>query len=71
MSETKPDELGALWERTDSQGRRMMSGKINGVDVVCFAVDKRGNEKKPDWRVLKSRPRGERGEQGRDDDIQF
>ena len=50
------DELGALWERKSSKGELMMTGTIDGVDVVCFLV-KRTTEKSPTWRVLKSRPR--------------
>ena len=61
MAEKNPDELGALWTRTGGRGE-YMTGTINGVKVVCFANDKRGNEKAPDWRVLKSKPREARAE---------
>ena len=55
MSERNPDELGALWERTSAKGR-YMTGEINGVKVVVFP-NKSDNEKAPQWRVLKSKPR--------------
>jgi len=54
----KDDELGALWERTSANGTQMLTGTINGVDVVAFLA-KRTSEKSPTWRVLKSRPRPE------------
>lgn len=51
-----PNELGALWVRVSQNGRRFMSGTINGVEVVCFEnTNKKG--KQPDWRVMKSQPR--------------
>ena len=56
--ERDDDELGALWERKSNKGELMMTGTIDGVDVVCFLV-KRSSEKSPHWRVLKSRPRTE------------
>jgi hypothetical protein len=36
----------------------MLSGNINGVDIVCFPA-KRTSDKSPTWRCLKSRPRPE------------
>jgi hypothetical protein len=53
---TNPDELGALWMRHGSKGE-YMTGTIGGVKVVVFPNDRKGNEKAPDWRVLKSKPR--------------
>lgn len=51
------EELGALWVKTSSRGE-YMTGTINGVKVVVFKNDRKGdNEKAPDWRVLKSTPR--------------
>jgi uncharacterized protein (DUF736 family) len=58
--EKKDDDLGALWMRHGSKGE-YMTGTINGVKVVVFPNDRKGNEKAPDWRVLKSKPREERG----------
>lgn len=51
----KDDEIGALWTRCSAKGE-YMSGKVNGVDVVCFRNTK-GGDKAPQWRVLRSRPR--------------
>lgn len=63
--EQNPDEIGVLWQKTSAKGTEFMSGKINGVDVVCFRADKK-SEKSPDWRVLKSKPRDNSGEPRRD-----
>lgn len=51
-----PDELGALWEKTNDRGT-YMTGTISGVQVVCFRNDHKAKETQPDWRVLKSKPR--------------
>jgi hypothetical protein len=53
--EKNPDELGALWVRRGAKGE-YLTGQINGLDVVCFAV-KSDNPKAPAWRVLKSKPK--------------
>lgn len=52
------DEIGALWQKTSAKGD-YMTGTINGQRVVVFQNTKRDNEKAPNWRVLKSRPREE------------
>jgi hypothetical protein len=60
MSERNPDELGALWEKSGAKGP-YLTGEINGVKVVCFRNTKaHDNPKAPAWRVLKSKPQGER-----------
>jgi hypothetical protein len=56
--ERDPNEIGALWLKAGAKGD-YLTGEINGVKVVCFAVQKR-SEKSPTWRVLKAQPRGER-----------
>ena len=56
MAEFKNDEIGALWQRTSAKGTEMLSGTINGVEVICFR-SKSDNPKAPAWRVLKSQPR--------------
>jgi uncharacterized protein (DUF736 family) len=53
----KDDEIGALWVKTSSRGE-YMTGTIHGAPVVVFRVDKK-NDKQPDWRVLKSKPKSE------------
>lgn len=58
--EKDPNELGALWVRVSANGTRYMSGTITGIGaVVCFENKNKG-EKRPDWRVLRSQPKGER-----------
>lgn len=52
--EKNPDELGALWAKTGSNGP-YLTGEINGVKVVCFPA--KPTEKGPAWRVMKSKPR--------------
>ncbi len=56
-----PDELGALWVKSGAKGD-YMTGMINGVPVVVFPNTKKASDKAPDYRVLKSRPKGERPE---------
>jgi hypothetical protein len=55
--EKNPDELGALWCKEGAKGP-YMTGTIDGVKVVLFPA-KKTNEKSPDWRVLKSKPKTE------------
>ena len=59
--QNKSEELGALWMKHGSRGE-YMTGTIGGVKVVVFPNDRKGNEKAPDWRVLKSKPREAQGE---------
>jgi hypothetical protein len=59
--EKNPDELGALWNKMDTKARPYMTGTIAGVDVVIFANTKK-DDKQPDWRVLKSKPKPDRVE---------
>lgn len=54
----REDELGALWEKEGSNGL-YMTGKINGQSVVVFKNRQKKNDKHPDWRVLKAKPRTE------------
>lgn len=56
--EKDPNEIGVLWMKPSAKGD-YMTGEVNGVAVVCFAV-KSSNPKAPSWRVLKSQPKGER-----------
>jgi hypothetical protein len=55
-----PDEIGALWEKR-SGNKEYMSGLVNGQEVVCFRNKFATDEnRQPQWRVMKSRPKGER-----------
>jgi hypothetical protein len=58
--EKNPDEIGALWAKNGAKGP-YLTGEINGVKVVCFAA--KPTEKGPAWRVMKSKPMGERAAQ--------
>lgn len=61
-----PNELGALWENQSARGP-YMTGTINGQKVVVFRnTHKQPGEKSPDWRVLKSKPKEARGDDGGD-----
>lgn len=60
MSERNPDEIGALWEKTSAKGD-YMTGTINGDRVVLFRNTRKANEKAPDWRVMKSKPKESAG----------
>jgi uncharacterized protein (DUF736 family) len=51
-----PDEIGAMWEKTSGRGP-YMTGTINGERVVMFKQTDKTNDKAPDWRVLKAKPR--------------
>ena len=57
MAERNPDELGALWIKTNDRGE-YMTGTVNGQEVVCWRNDRKpAGSKQPDWRVMKSKPR--------------
>lgn len=58
------DRLGALWQKRSAKGEYMTGNiEINGekIGVVVFSNDKRGNDKAPDWRILRAKPRAEQG----------
>lgn len=65
-----PDELGALWLKRGNKGP-YMTGEIAGQAVVCFPADGGEGEKRPAWRVLKSKPREERPATPTSDEIGF
>jgi uncharacterized protein (DUF736 family) len=57
---SREDEIGALWIKNSSKGE-FMTGKItiNGqeINVVAFPNDHKSNDRSPDWRLLKAKPR--------------
>ena len=59
MSDKK--DIGALWARTSSKGNRFLSGfiELDGkkYEIIAFANNKNGNEKRPDFRIFPSEPR--------------
>lgn len=69
--ERDESELGALWSKTGGRGE-YLTGKINGVGVVCFRNDKHvEGDNLPAWRVLKAKPKGERATAADDQDPPF
>lgn len=61
MPDFKKDEseIGSLWRKTSASGMEFLSGEIQGVKVVCFPT-KKPSERGPAYRVLLSKPMGER-----------
>lgn len=59
-----PDELGALWQKTGKKGA-WFSGTItiNGekIPIVVFPNNYKESDKHPDWKILRSRPKGDQG----------
>lgn len=51
-----PDEIGALWKKTSAKGD-YFTGTVNGERIVVFANGNKANDKAPDFRILKSKPR--------------
>jgi uncharacterized protein (DUF736 family) len=55
--------IGALWIKTSSKGTEFLTGnvEIDGVktEIVVFKNDKGENEKRPDYKIYKSRPKDE------------
>lgn len=55
------NSIGALWIKQSKSGTEFMSGyiEINGqkIDIVVFKNDKGDNDRKPDWKILRSQPR--------------
>jgi uncharacterized protein (DUF736 family) len=56
-----PDEIGALWSKSGARGE-YFTGTVNGQAVVVFRNDRKADgSKAPDWRILKAKPKAERG----------
>lgn len=55
--------IGALWIKTSSKGTEFLIGnvEIDGLktEIVVFKNDKGENEKRPDYKIYKSRPKDE------------
>jgi len=53
--------IGALWSKTSSKGTAFFTGnvEIDGIktDIVIFKNDKGDNEKRPDFKIYKSKPK--------------
>ena len=58
--EKDPNEIGVLWAKSSARGEYMTGSiEIDGVKhpVVVFKNSNKRNEKAPDWRVLKAKPK--------------
>jgi uncharacterized protein (DUF736 family) len=60
LSERDESDLGALWIKSGPNGE-YMTGTINGQAVVVFRNKYKKLDKHPDWRVMKPKPREDRG----------
>lgn len=61
--EKDPDEIGAAWEKSGKNGTYLTGQiEINGekVRIVMFRNGNKKSEKSPDFRILRSKPQGER-----------
>jgi len=63
------DSVGAIWRRTaKSSGKEYLSIVFTRADgskseFIAFENDKGGNEKRPDYKIYKSEPRQNNGQQ--------
>jgi hypothetical protein len=58
--EKDPNELGVLWAKTSARGDYFTGSiEIDGTkhQIVVFKNGNKKNEKAPDWRILKSKPK--------------
>lgn len=63
MEEQKEKSIGALWEKSGPRGT-YMTGTLEltegeKIQVVVFKNDKGDNPKRPDWSILKSKPKAD------------
>jgi hypothetical protein len=47
----KQIELMVLWEKTDKNGDKYFSGKLNGNSILVFKNKYKQDEKHPDYKV--------------------
>lgn len=52
------NEIGALWLK-ERDGKKWLSGKIDGKSVVVFRVKDKKSDKQPDYRVLLAKKKEE------------
>lgn len=55
------NEIGALWLK-ERDGKKWLSGKINGQSVVVFRNERKNSEKQPDYRVLLAKKKEEQAQ---------
>lgn len=72
------DELGALWKQQSKDGKtKFLSGNLkleiegqeHTVKVVVFSNDKKGNDRAPDYRILRSKEMAQASTASNEDDI--
>lgn len=70
MNERKKndDEIGALWIKQGSKGE-FLAGHINDQQILVFPNSYKKNDRHPDYRIIKSRPKPQQAPA--DDDIAF
>ena len=55
------NEIGALWLK-ERDGKKWLSGKIDGKSVVVFRNERKNSEKQPDYRVLLAKKKEEQAQ---------
>lgn len=54
-------KIGALWLKTSQDGKKFMSGVLEGlggdIQIVVFKNDKKEKENQPDYNIMRSEPR--------------
>jgi len=55
-------EIGALWTKTDKNGKQFFSGTITlppfgEMNVAVFANDRKTSDNQPDYKIVYSKPR--------------
>lgn len=56
MSEPARKDIGALWWRVSRNGRKFLTGTVNGHDIVVFENERKAG-KQPDFRIFPSQQR--------------
>ena len=55
-------DCGAVWQRKSANGVEYMTGFVeiagSKQEIVMYRNKKDGNEKRPDWRIYPSEPKG-------------
>lgn len=57
------NEIGALWLKV-RDGKKWLSGKIDGKSVVVFRIKDKKSDRQPDYRVLLAKKREGNAPQG-------
>jgi hypothetical protein len=58
MSEEKKKAIGGLWLNEGKNGKKYMSGSVNGQKIIIFKNDfKQEGDKSPDYKIFESTPK--------------